>query len=191
MLVETPRLLLRRVQPSDAAALAEAANHRAVYLALRDSFPSPYTLADAESFVASRASAADADPTMGLYPSGVGVFVKTDDGDEPRFVGCVGAEPGKDVCYRTWEVGYWLTPPAWGKGYATEVMAAFVPWLLKTWPGIHRVQAFTFANNAQSGKVLSKCGFALEGVQRQAAEKNGELVDLKMYALLNSDLLPN
>jgi RimJ/RimL family protein N-acetyltransferase len=183
------------VQPSDAAAVAEAANHRAVYLALRDSFPSPYSLVDAESFVASPAPASDADPTKGLYPSRVGVFVKPtsthEDGGEPLFVGCVGADPGEDVCYRTWEVGYWLTPSAWGKGYATEALAAFVPWLLDTWPGIHRVQAFTFANNAQSGKVLLKCGFALEGVQRQAAEKNGVLTDLNMYALLRSDLLPN
>lgn len=199
VLLETDRLLLRRVQPSDAPSLAAAANHRAVYLALRNSFPSPYTLADAESFVgtssapeatANAPANADADADdKSLYPSKVAVLVKgASPADEPLFVGCIGADPGKDVFHRTWEVGYWLTPSAWGKGYATEALTAMVPWLFATWPGMYRLHAFTFANNEQSGKVLTKAGFALEGVQQMAAEKAGELVDLRVYALLRSDL---
>lgn len=189
VLVETPRLVLRRFKPDDAPALAAAANHRAVWAGLRDSLPSPYTLADAESFLAPREGTSEA---ALQYPSKVAVCVKPHGDDstdaEERLVGCIGADPGEDVLYRTWELGYWLTPDAWGHGYATEAVSGLLPWLLRTWPGVRRVQAFTFSGNPQSGKVLVKSGFALEGVQEEAAEKCGAVQDLHVYAVLRSRL---
>ncbi|KAJ6789622.1 hypothetical protein PWT90_09364 [Aphanocladium album] len=206
VLVETQRLVLRRFQPDDAAALARAANHRAVWDGVRDSFPSPYTLADAEAFVAAppprRPDAAE--ERRRLYPTKVALCVKvaateddvenkqdnkeTEHGGEVLLVGCLGADPGRDVLYRTWELGYWFTPAAWGRGYATEAVGALLRWLLQTWPGVHRVQAVTFSSNPQSGRVLAKCGFTFEGVQREAAEKGGVLQDLHVYAVLRQDV---
>lgn len=194
VLVETPRLVLRRFAPSDAAALARAANHRAVWENLRDSFPTPYTLADAESFLTPRPRAAGSDPAKDLYPTKLAVCLKSSGGDEeaaseePRLLGSIGMSPGEDVMYRTWELGYWFAPDAWGRGSATEATAALVRWTLRTWPGVRRVHALTFGGNPQSGKVLEKCGFTLEGVQREAAEKCGVLQDLCVYALLRSDV---
>lgn len=197
VLVETPRLVLRRFKPDDAPALARAANHRAVWDGVRDSFPSPYAMADAEAFVAPRPDASEARRT---YPTKVAVCVKvaahatvqgmgSEGSSSEQLIGCLGAEPGQDVLYRTWELGYWLTPDAWGQGYATEAVGALLHWLLQTWPGVHRVQAMTFAGNPASSKVLANCGFTLEGVQREAAEKSGVLQDLHVYAVLRRDLI--
>ncbi|OAA62288.1 Acyl-CoA N-acyltransferase [Cordyceps fumosorosea ARSEF 2679] len=188
ILVETPRLVLRRFKPDDAPALARAANHRAVWDGVRDSFPHPYTLADAEAFVATPCP--DADPVKRLYPTKVAVCVKgsAGDDDEQQLVGCIGADPGQDVLYRTWELGYWLTPDAWGRGYASEAVGALLHWLLRTWPGSRRVQALTLAGNKRSAKVLARCGFVLEGVQRDAVEKAGVVQDLHVHAVLRRDV---
>lgn len=205
VLVETARLVLRRFQPSDAPLLARAANHRAVWDGVRDSFPHPYTLADANAFVAAAAAPPrrpgdnvvaqqQQEELLRQYPTKVAGCVKTSPtGNETtearhELVGCIGADPGRDVLARTWELGYWLTPAAWGRGYATEATAALLRWLLRTWPGAHRVQALTFAANPRSANVLAKCGFALEGVQREAAEKGGVLQDLHVYAVLRRDV---
>ncbi|TQV96484.1 hypothetical protein V2A60_003119 [Cordyceps javanica] len=182
VLVETPRLVLRRFKPDDAPALARAANHRAVWDGVRDSFPHPYTLADAQAFVAvcvkgeKEKEEEEEEKEGGREPAG------------EQLVGCLGADPGQDVLYRTWELGYWLTPDAWGRGYATEAVGALLRWLLRTWPGVHRVQAMTLAANPRSAKVLLRCGFVLEGVQREAAEKGGVLQDLQVYAVLRHNV---
>ncbi len=46
------RCTLRSWRPSDAERLAAIADDRTVWRMLRDRFPSPYTLADAEAFIA-------------------------------------------------------------------------------------------------------------------------------------------
>ncbi|OAR00607.1 hypothetical protein LLEC1_06439 [Akanthomyces lecanii] len=186
VLVETARLVLRRFHPADALVLAAAANHRTVWDGLRDSFPHPYTLADAEAFVAVPPNA-----TPPPYSTKVAICVKRPAKDgkvQWQLVGCIGADPGEDVLYRTWELGYWLTPAAWEHGYATEAVDGLLRWLLRTWPGVHRVQALAFAGNPRSATVLAKCGFTLEGVQREAVEKGGVLQDLHVYAVLRRDV---
>ncbi len=83
---------------------------------MRNAFPSPYTLADAEAWVA---LATGGTPCYnfavcrpdGTYAGGVGLKVFSD-----------------DVEYRTLEMGYWLGQAHWGTGLATAVVRAFTPW---------------------------------------------------------------
>jgi [ribosomal protein S5]-alanine N-acetyltransferase len=61
------------------------------------------------------------------------------------------------------EVGYFLAPAAWGKGYATE-LTRFCVALARDqarWP---RLRAFAHPQNTASQRVLSKAGFAQERV---------------------------
>lgn len=60
VLFQTDRLLIRRYLPSDAPALAAAGNDPLVAYNLSDRFPHPYTLAAAESFLASISAPASA-----------------------------------------------------------------------------------------------------------------------------------
>ncbi|KJZ68643.1 hypothetical protein HIM_11962 [Hirsutella minnesotensis 3608] len=189
VLVETDRLMIRRYLFSDAAALAEAANHAAVATNLRDGFPHPYTLAEAQSFLRRHSGTVDT-----RYPTHGAIFIKPDTADNPSsetlLVGALGIAPDDDVYYRTWELGYWLTPSAWGKGIMTEAVYAFSKWILETWPGLNRLEAATFSNNGASMTVLTKCGFVQEGTRRGVAEKNGCIVDEVIFGLIRSDLEP-
>ncbi|PTB69657.1 acyl-CoA N-acyltransferase [Trichoderma citrinoviride] len=163
VLLETKRLIIRRWDPSkDAPALAQAANHPAITLNLRDRFPMPYTLADAEHYLNNYAP--------------------------PLVIGGVSLDPKGDVYYRTWELGYWLTPSAWGKGYATELVGALVVWCFATWPRLNRIEAVAYGRNEASKAVLRKCGFTLEGVRRAAVEKNGEVLDESVWGILRTDI---
>ena len=59
------------------------------------------------------------------------------------------------------EVGYFLAPAAWGKGYATELTRFCVALARQQarWP---RLRAFAHPQNAASQKVLLKSGFRQE-----------------------------
>jgi len=53
---------------------------------------------------------------------------------------------------------------------------------------LYRVFATVYANNPASARVLEKCGFEREGVQKSAVVKRGELLDLFVYARVRSTL---
>ena len=52
---------------------------------------------------------------------------------------------------------------------------------------ILRIYAEPFARNAASCRVLEKAGFQLEGTLRKNAVKNGEVLDMKLYALVREE----
>lgn len=189
VLFETERLVVRRYKLEDAQALAEAGNYLEVSNAMRDRFPSPYTADAAKTWLESPTNCPPE------YPTRQGVFLKaqydttseTSEG-EGRLVGSLGIEPEGDVNYRMWTLGYFFTPPSWGKGYATEAVSAFVRWMLQTWPELNRIEASAYGHNEASRRVLVKSGFILEGARRQSAEKLGVLRDEIIYGFIRSDM---
>ncbi|KJZ78642.1 hypothetical protein HIM_02033 [Hirsutella minnesotensis 3608] len=187
ILVETERLIIRRYRLSEAPILAAAANHPAVAKHLRDRFPNPYTLAEAESFLRRHSGTVET-----RYPTHGGIFVKPGTRDNPStealLVGAVGIVAHDDIYYRTWELGYWLTPSAWGKGIMTEAVWAFSRWIFATWPGLNRLEAVASGVNEASIRVLTKCGFVREGTRRMAVEKNGQVDDEVIFGLIRSDV---
>jgi RimJ/RimL family protein N-acetyltransferase len=164
--------LLRLWRDGDQAALAGAASHREVWLGLRDRFPYPYTLADAEAWVA--LNLAD--------PSGDNLAIELDG----AVAGGIGMIRRDDVERCSAEVGYWLTPAAWGRGIMTEALRCFTDWVFAT-RDVERLFALTFASNPGSGRVLEKAGYHLEGVFRQGVIKDGVLQDARLYARLRRD----
>lgn len=187
VLVETERLILRRYFASDAAAFAAAANYPEVIKTLSDRWTLPIPIEKVADFIAN--SGKGHDPA---YPTHAAILLKphTDSNltSEPVLIGGFAFHPQGDVAYRTWTMGYLLTPPAWGKGYATEAIGAATRFALGTWPQLCRIEAEAYSNNPASVRVLEKCGFVKEGVRRCAAEKNGEMLDLVLLSLIRSDL---
>ena len=53
---------------------------------------------------------------------------------------------------------------------------------------IIRIYAEPFAYNIASCRVLEKAEFQYEGTLRSNAIKNGKVIDMKMYSLLNTEL---
>ncbi len=62
----------------------------------------------------------------------------------------------------TIEVGYWLNPPYWGKGYAPEIAKYCVDWAFEHLK-IDKVVGVTHLENAASQRVLQKAGLVPNG----------------------------
>ncbi len=69
-----------------------------------------------------------------------------------------GTRPAGDI-----ELGYFLTPSAWGCGLATEISRRMLRFAFET-AGLDDVVAAVHADNVASKRVLAKAGFSYEGI---------------------------
>ena len=148
MFAVTQRLLLRPGWADDAQPLHSAIAHESVVQTLAQ-LPWPYTLDDARDFLSL--------PRGGEDP----VFLILDRTQgRPVLVGGVGihAAPGTGES----EIGYWITPDCWGRGFATEAARAVVE-IARHTLRLPRLTAYHFIDNPASGKVLRKIGFKPTG----------------------------
>ncbi len=159
----------------DAPALARHANSRRVWANLRDRFPHPYTIDDANAWVRHCAR---------LVPT-------TDFAIEVNgeAVGGIGAVLRGDIERVDAEIGYWLGEGCWGRGIMSGALAEFAPWVFERF-NLARLHAHVFAFNHASARVLEKTGFQLEGRLRQSAFKDGRLIDQLLYARIREDWTP-
>ena len=160
---------LRPWRTTDAASLSKHANDHGVWKNLRDRFPHPYTLADAEEFLGFVVD--HKIPRL--------LAIEVDD----EAVGGVGFELRGDVERIGAELGYWLGRAHWGQGIMTEVVRASTRWAL-TAHGLERVFALPFTQNRASCRVLEEAGFVLEGTLRRNVIKEGEVHDQALYAFV-------
>ena len=160
--------LLRPLVPADAPMLARHAADDDVWRNLRDRFPHPYTLQDAEAYIASTAGRAQ--------QTSFGIIV---DGEA---AGTVSLMPGEDIARHTAEIGYWLGRAFRGRGVITDAVHAVTRYAFAEL-GMHRVFAVPFAHNTASCRVLEKAGYALEGRMRRSAVKEGVVLDQCLYAV--------
>jgi [ribosomal protein S5]-alanine N-acetyltransferase len=84
------------------------------------------------------------------------------------------------------EIGYELSPDHWGHGYATEAVRAILRFGFEEL-GLHRITAWTVADNAASARVLAKVGFALEGRLRDRESFKGRYWDVLVFGMLAED----
>jgi len=146
MFARTARLTLRPGWPEDAPALTQAIAHEAVVGNLSRA-PWPYSLDDAREFLARPRAADDAR-----------FVILSHEGAYPRIIGTIGAWFEEDA----YELGYWLTPSAWGRGYATEAGQVVVQ-MARHALGVKHIRAGHFIDNPASGRVLTKLGFRPTG----------------------------
>ena len=170
--LEAGPVLLRPWAAADRAGLAAQANHVGVWRNMTNRFPHPYTLRDAVQWIA---AVEQTDPPQH--------FAAALDG---AVVGGAGIVPIADYGGHAAEVGYWLGPDHWGRGYATEMLAALIRYGFHGL-GMERLHATVFGWNEASVRVLDKNGFIAEGRLRGAVSKAGERTDLVIFGLLKSD----
>src|SRR5678816_2390125 len=68
--------------------------------------------------------------------------------------------------HRRVEIGYSLRADHWGRGLASEAVTVMLDWAIRTL-GLHRVEADIDPRNASSRRILTRLGFASEGVLRE------------------------
>ena len=162
---------LRRAMQVDAWRLAEAGNHRAIADSMI-SMPSPFLPADAEAWIA-----------LTLERSQVDGYVIADlEGS------VVGAAELRDIDlqHRQAEASFWVTPAAWGRGFASAALLHLTR-IAFDHHGLNRVYAYHMARNPKSGRVMAKCGFQLEGRLRQRVWKLGRAEDVLLWSRLAAD----
>lgn len=166
--------LLRPWRMEDAADVARFADNPRVAANLRDVFPHPYGLEDAESFLRSC-----------LRQEGQGQIARAIE-VAGRAAGSVALFIGQDVYRRSAELGYWLAEDYWGRGIMTRAVIQLCREGFSAFE-LDRIYAEPFAANAGSRRVLEKAGFVCEGIMRSAVFKNGKTQDYCMYALLREE----
>lgn len=142
MFARTPRLTLRPPWPEDAPALSHAIAHANVVTMLARA-PWPYALGDAQAFLAQ--------PRAGTDPV---CMILCHEKSGPELIGAISITRRDDGH----ELGYWLTPSAWGCGYATEAGKAVLG-MARHALGLKQLRSSYFLDNPASGKVLTKLGF--------------------------------
>ncbi len=165
---------LREWRREDAPDVAQYADNEKIARNLRDVFPHPYTLADAQGFVDSCAAG---DPEKQLC-----LTIEADG----RAVGSIALFRGGDVYRKNAELGYWLAEDYWGRGIMTRAVRQICQEGFFRWD-IELIYAEPFAHNAGSRRVLEKAGFTLEGILRRSVFKRGTIGDSCMYALLRGE----
>jgi RimJ/RimL family protein N-acetyltransferase len=146
MFARTERLMLRPGWIDDALPLRNAIAHEDVAFTLAR-LPWPYTLGDAQWFLSQDRRASEAN--FLIFERGV---------FQPQLIGGIGIHDHDGAP----EIGYWIAPSHWGKGYATEAGRAVVE-IARSALRLPRLTSGHFADNPASGSVLRKLGFTPTG----------------------------
>ena len=175
-IVVNNQIHLSEFRPSDKHALIEHLHDRDIY-ERTFRIPFPYTDADAEAFLARVAKATDQHGQPAHFA------IRT--GDDAPIGGCGLSDFEVGKSHRA-EVGYWLAKPFWGRGITTAVVQRVCQHAFEEF-GLVKIIAHVVTHNPASARVLEKCGFVQEGLLRKHFLKDGQLIDVKLFALLREE----
>lgn len=175
--VTTARLLLRPWRPEDAAPVRVACADPSIQRWL--AVPRPYTLADAERWVTEEGHA--------NRRSGTGLQCAIVSGADGRLVGSAGLRIDSGA-RPVAEVGYWISPWARGRGYATEATIGLCRWAFAH--GTPRVELLAAVGNESSQRVALAAGFRREGLLRSTVQDGRSWTDAVLFGRLASDPPP-
>ena len=133
---------LREFTPNDKYRLVELANNSKISINLRDGFPNPYNLADAENFLEKFTNQESALVLAIEYNT--------------EYVGNIGLHKGTDVYRKSAEIGYFLGEPYWNLGIMTKAVNLICDYGFANLD-IVRIHAGIFEFNPASMRVLEKC----------------------------------
>ncbi|MGF1552380.1 MAG: GNAT family N-acetyltransferase [Paracoccaceae bacterium] len=154
--LRTERLILRPLRASDAGPMTlYAADPRVARMTT--SIPHPYPPGAAAAYIERVAERAARERAWAIDATPVG---------SAELVGVISYKPV------TGALGYWVGPPFWNTGYATEALACLVDHLFET-EGVDALGASVFADNPASIQVLQKAGFVAAGETMEYAVARG------------------
>jgi [ribosomal protein S5]-alanine N-acetyltransferase len=172
--LETPRLLLRELVPSDAEVIRRNSSDPDVLRYLGRDGDDTLDAAHKRLQVVFDAI---------REHSGIrwGICLR----DEPTIMGTVGFWRWNKPHFYA-EIGYEMSPNYWNKGYMTEAVRAALRFGFEHME-LHRVEANIVPGNAGSRRVVEKLGFTQEGILRQNWFYAGQFTDSIIYGLLKHE----
>lgn len=167
-MLQEGNIILRPPGEKDTNILAALANNKNVSSYLRDYFPFPYNVKDAETFI-----------NQSKLQNPVTTFAIEFVG---KFCGIIGLVKQHDVYRKSAEIGYWLGEPYWNKGIITIAVKLITGYGLNQLELI-RIFASVFENNTASMRALERNGYRKEGILKKAILKNEQVWDEHRYAI--------
>jgi len=149
---------IREFEICDAEQLVYIANNKNVEKFLRDSFPSPYTLNDAERYIRI---------CMRQKPASfLAITYKN------SYVGNISLLKNIMVFDNSAELGYFIGEPYWNKGIATKGIQLMCEYGFSELE-FDVIKAYVFEYNHASMRVLEKNGFVRNSIKKKSIVKNG------------------
>jgi ribosomal-protein-alanine N-acetyltransferase len=106
--------------------------------------------------------------------------------DSNRVIGLMGFNSWDRYHHRA-EIGYDLSRAWWGQGLAYEAVDALLRWGFEQLD-LHRVELETIADNTRSIRLAERLSFQREGVRREVSfEDDGAYHDVAIYGLLRAE----
>lgn len=171
--LHTPRLLMREVFPSDAAAVFRMRSDPEVmrYLGKKPM----QDISEAEEHVASYIQGFAQNEAVNWA-----ICLK----ENPELqIGTLGFWRMDKVNHRV-EIGYTLSSAYWRKGIMDEAMGVAIEYCFREM-NFHSIEANTDPENEGSGKLLEKHGFVQEAYFRENFYFDGQFLDSRIYSKLN------
>jgi RimJ/RimL family protein N-acetyltransferase len=173
MIIRFGKYSIRDWRKTDAPSIARYADNREIWRNLRDGFPSPYRLSDAERYLE---KVAQQNPRTFFAIA-----------EKKEAIGSIGVVMGEDVHRFSAEMGYWLAEPFWKKGIMSRVVREFTDYVFQNFE-LNRIFAEPYTGNTASARVLEKAGFTLEGTMRANVVKDGKVRDQWLYAKIRQGI---
>ena len=168
--LDTERLLLRKVEQTDAAFVLTALSNDELtkYMLIRY-----YTLNEVQEQM---------DYYANHYKNDTGYYWLMQNKITNESIGIIGIN-NISALHKKAEMGFWLLQMFNNKGYVTEAAKAVLHFCFNSLK-LNRVEATVETQNPASIKVIEKIGFTHEGTFKEYETNNGVFIDLMMYGLL-------
>lgn len=151
IILETERLLHRRITPVDLASLIEMRSDPEVYKYLGGTrLQNPETITERMKFYLQ---------TWETYGFGFSIMVWKETGREIGWSGLQPLEDSGEI-----EVGYGMIKEFWGRGIGSETALAWLKYGFET-AGLDRIVAIAVPENTGSWRIMEKCGMNFEKVE--------------------------
>jgi RimJ/RimL family protein N-acetyltransferase len=173
--LETKRLRLRALEPSDASTIQQAANERKIADTMI-SLPFPYPVGEAERYLAKQQIRQQSRQSITYIIEGK---VKR------NFLGLIEVRDINIEHFQA-ELSFWIVVKEWGKGYMSEAVQAILRYGFEILE-LNRLYAYHMLRNQATSRVLAKNGFTREGVLRQRVWKWDKFEDVALWAILKED----
>lgn len=173
-IIETERLLLRKITLNDASDMFEYASNPEV---------SEYTMWSTHTSI---------EDTKYFLKSLTKMYKRKELVDwgivhkaEKKFIGTCGYVEWSMTHSRA-EIGYALSARYWREGYMSEAVNAIIEFGFREML-LNRIVGRCEVNNVASARVMEKVGMQLEGILRQQLFVKGRYWDLKIYSILREE----
>lgn len=170
--LETERLILRRVLPSDVKEMFELRSNPETMKYI----PRPLLTNHEEALAHIQMMEDKIETNEGINWA---ITLKGDD----KMLGVIGHYRIKPEHYRA-EVGYMILPQYNGKGITTEAVQCVVDYGFNTMQ-LHSIEGVIDPENGASERVLQKCGFVKEAHFKENEFFDGKFIDAVVYSKLN------